>query len=101
MAQAWLYGEALPQNVAVLVPRSAQVSDAELAAAVAGVNAGLPDYLRAHRWLRAGIPFTAANGLATANGRLRRDALVAHYLPAIERLFARDRLTATSSGEPA
>lgn len=101
VAQAWLYGEALPQNVAVLVPRSAQVSDAELAAAVAGVNAGLPDYLRAHRWLRAGIPFTAANGLATANGRLRRDALVAHYLPAIERLFARDRLTATSSGEPA
>ncbi|MBA4742987.1 MAG: AMP-binding protein [Azoarcus sp.] len=98
VAQAWLYGEALSENVAVLVPRSAA---AELAAAVAAVNAGLPDYLRVHRWLRADIPFTAANGFATANGRLCRDALVAHYLPAIERLFARDRLTATSTGEPA
>lgn len=101
IAQAWLHGEALPQNVAVLVPRSAAVSNADLAAAVAAVNAALPDYLRAHRWLRTDIPFSPANGLATANGRLRRDALLAHYLPAIERLFARDRLPATSTGEPA
>lgn len=101
VAQAWLYGEALTENVAVLVPRGEHVSDAELSAVVAAVNAGLPDYLRAHRWLRAEAPFTAANGLATANGRLRREALAARYLPAIDRLLARHRNPATTPGEPA
>ena len=81
IAQAWVHGEARPENLAVLVPRRAQCSDAELEAAVAAANAGLPDYARAHRWLRAEAPFTPANGLLTANGRLRRAALAAHYLP--------------------
>ena len=83
IAQAWLYGEAMAQNLAVLVPRSADISDAVLEAAVARINAGLPDYARAHRWLRADAPFSAANGLATTNGRLRRDALRQHYRAAI------------------
>jgi len=65
----------------VLVPRRAQCSDVELEAAVAAANAGLPDYARAHRWLRAEAPFTPGNGFLTANGRLRRAALAAHYLP--------------------
>ena len=81
IAQAWVHGEALPENLAVLVPRRADCSDAELEAAVAAANAGLPDYARAHRWLRAEAPFTPANGFLTANGRLRRAALAAHYLP--------------------
>lgn len=81
IAQAWVHGEARPENLAVLVPRRADCSDVELEAAVAAANAGLPDYARAHRWLRAEAPFTPANGLLTANGRLRRTALAAHYLP--------------------
>ncbi len=83
IAQAWLHGEALAQNVAVLVPRRAELSDAELQAAVERVNAGLPDYARVHHWLRAAEPFSAGNGLATANGRLRRDALFSHYQAAV------------------
>ena len=83
IAQAWVHGEALAENLAVLVPRRADCSDAELDAAVAAANAGLPDYARAGRWLRADAPFTPANGLLTANGRLRRAALAAHYLPRI------------------
>jgi long-chain acyl-CoA synthetase len=79
IAQAWLYGEAMPRNVAVLVPRFEPCPDETLTAAVAAVNAGLPDYARAHHWLRADARFTAANGLATSNGRLRRDALATHY----------------------
>ena len=31
--------------------------------------------------LRAETPFTPGNGFLTANGRLRRAALAAHYLP--------------------
>lgn len=79
IAQAWVHGEALPANLAVLVPRHAALSDAELAAVVARVNAGLPDYARVAHWLRADQAFSPANGLATANGRLRRAALWAHY----------------------
>lgn len=83
IAQAWLHGEALAQNVAVLVPRRSGLADAELQAAIDRVNAGLPDYARVHRWLRADAPFGASNGLATANGRLRRNALFKHYQSAI------------------
>lgn len=88
IAQAWLHGEACPTNVAVLQLRSAEITDEAIAAAVARVNAGLPDYARVHHWLRAEGPFTAANGLATANGRLRRSALFQHYRAAIERVLA-------------
>ena len=79
IAQAWVHGEALPNNFAVLVPRDPGLSDAELGAVVAQVNASLPDYARVHQWLRATQAFSPANGLATANGRLCRTALQAHY----------------------
>jgi long-subunit acyl-CoA synthetase (AMP-forming) len=79
VAQAWVHGEALPGNLAVLVPRHAAISDAELGAAVEQVNAGLPDYARVGQWLRADQAFSPANGLATANGRLCRAVLWAHY----------------------
>lgn len=85
IAQAWLHGEALAANVALLVPRG-EVSDAALQAAVDAVNAQLPDYARVHHWLRATHPFSEANGLATSNGRLRRVALLEHYRPVIEDL---------------
>jgi len=88
IAQAWLHGEAMAANVAVLQPRSAGIDDEVLAQAVAQVNAGLPDYARVHHWLRAEQPFSAVNGLATANGRLRRAALFQHYRAAIERVLA-------------
>ena len=88
IAQAWLHGEALPANVAVLVPRYPNTPDAQLQAAVDAVNHGLPDYARVHHWLRADAPFNASNDLATANGRLRRTALFNHYQAAIEALMA-------------
>jgi long-subunit acyl-CoA synthetase (AMP-forming) len=100
IAQAWLHGEALPANVAVLVPRSAQVSDAQLQAALDAVNAGLPDYARAHRWLRADQPFGEANGLATSNGRLRRAALFQHYRSAIASLMAESSVPVQEEQHP-
>ena len=79
IAQAFVYGEALPQNHALLWPHRADCTDAQLAAAVALANSGLPDYAQVHCWTRLEEPFTAANGLLTANGRPRRDAIVARY----------------------
>ena len=79
IAQAFVYGEALPRNHALLWPHRPDCTDAELTAAVAEANETLPDYARVHRWTRLPHPFTAANGLLTANGRPRRDAIVALY----------------------
>ncbi len=75
IAQAAVFGEAEPQARAVLVPAAAGVEDAVLSAAVCRANRRLPDYARIARWVRAAAPFTPANGLATPNGRPRRDAI--------------------------
>jgi long-subunit acyl-CoA synthetase (AMP-forming) len=83
VAQAWLHGDALPANVALLVPRGVDVDDRTLAAAVAAVNQDLPDYARVHCWLRAEDPFTPDNGTLTTNGRLRRNALFERYGDAV------------------
>jgi long-chain acyl-CoA synthetase len=92
IAQAWLHGEALPANVALLVPRRDGLPDSVLQAAVDAVNAELPDYARVHHWLRADTAFTPANGLATANGRLRRTALLERYRSAIEQAITIETL---------
>lgn len=88
IAQAWLQGEAMPANVAVVVGRFASTTDAEIASAIAEVNQRLPDYARVHHWLRAAQPFSAENGLATANGRLRRAALNEFYQSAMAQCLA-------------
>jgi hypothetical protein len=72
----------------VVVARFASTTDDEIAGAIAEVNQRLPDYARVHHWLRATEPFSATNGLATANGRLRRAALTEHYQSAIEQCLA-------------
>jgi len=38
-------------------------------------------------WLRADAPFSPANGLATANGRARRDAVWQRYGAQLESLY--------------
>lgn len=79
IAQAFVYGEAMPSNHALLWPHRPDCTDDELAAAVAQANKALPQYAQVHHWTRLPQPFTPANGLLTANGRPRRDAIVERY----------------------
>jgi long-subunit acyl-CoA synthetase (AMP-forming) len=79
IAQAFVYGEAMPHNHVLLWPHSPDCTDEELAAAVAQANEALPDYAQVHHWTRLDQPFTPANGLLTTNGRPRRDAIVERY----------------------
>ena len=79
IAQAFVYGEAIPRNHALLWPHRPECTDDELAAVVNQANEALPDYAQVHHWTRLDHPFTPANGLLTANGRLRRDAIVERY----------------------
>lgn len=96
IAQAWLYGEALPANIAVIVPRSPSIPDAELAEAINAVNLQLPDYAQVHHWIRSAEPFSASNQLATANGRLRRSALLSRYQSTINELITSEHRVGAS-----
>lgn len=77
IGQALVYGEALPHNRALLWPLRPETTEQQLAQAVAHANRVLPDYAQVHGWVRLEQPFTAQNGMATANGRPRRDAILA------------------------
>lgn len=84
IAQAFVHGEALPSNLALLVVADpAHVSHAQIKAVIARANTDLPAYARVHHWLVISQPFTAANGLLTSNGRLRREAIFQQYQQAL------------------
>ncbi len=87
LAQAVVWGEAQADNVAVIVPRRGDLDDGAIAHALAEVNAGLPDYARVSRFVRAPAPFSAANGLLTGNGRPRRDAILSHYRSEVDQCY--------------
>lgn len=69
IAQAVVFGEAMPSLCAVLWPSHGAVDAAALEAAVTAANATLPDYARIGRWCMAQGVFGPESGLATANGR--------------------------------
>lgn len=77
--QAFVHGEGLHQNLALLWPLDPQASDGDLEQAVQRCNAALPDYARVHAWRRLPRPFSAAEGTLTANGRPRRAAILERY----------------------
>lgn len=88
IAQAAVFGEARPWNVALLTPRPLAGGSSEaLAEAVAAANAALPDYARIRHWLTTDEPFSADNGLLTSNGRVRRAAVAAQYGPRLDSLY--------------
>lgn len=79
IAQAFVHGEGLPGNLALLWPLDPACTDQALADAVASANSALPDYARVKAWHRLESPFGTADGLLTANGRPRREAILARY----------------------
>jgi long-subunit acyl-CoA synthetase (AMP-forming) len=87
IAQAAVFGEARPWNVAVIVPTKPSAAGAEIQAAIDRINSGLPDYARVGMWVRADAPFTPANGLMTPNGRNRRAAIHEHYRSRIDACY--------------
>ena len=69
-------GEAALSAVVVPAPGA---NRERLYAQIEAVNATLPDYARVTRVVIAEQPFSVDNGLATANGRPRRDAIARQY----------------------
>lgn len=73
--QAWVYGDEDSGIQALLfAPRWTDTPDA-LASQIAQCMARLPGYARLQGWRLTDLPFTAAQGELTSNGRLRRNTL--------------------------
>ncbi len=86
IAQAALFGEARPWNVAVIAP-CMRATAAQIEAAVQAVNKCLPDYARITRWISANEPFSMDNQQLTSNSRNRRDTIWQHYQNKINALY--------------
>lgn len=89
IAQAAVFGEARPFNVAVIVFRQGGPADAasHIADAIEQANKILPDYARVSAWISADEPFSISNHQFTATGRPRRDAIWATYGERINHLY--------------
>lgn len=79
IAQAFVHGEALPRNLALLWPLDPGISDEAIEQAVQQCNARLPDYARVHAWRRLPVPLSTLDETLTANGRPRREAILQRY----------------------
>ncbi len=86
IAQAAVFGEAKPWNVAIIVPAK-NATPAEIDIAIAQTNQLLPDYARVSQWILADAPFSPQNNQLTANGRLRRIAIWQQYQERIDEIY--------------
>ncbi len=83
IAHAVVFGDGEPALSAVLWPVQPAATDDALQAAVDAANLTLPDYARIARWTRGQAEFTVASGLATANGRPQRAAILQLHAQAL------------------
>jgi long-chain acyl-CoA synthetase len=65
------------------------LTDARVQAAVDGANATLPHYKQIRAFAIVPEAFTIENGLLTANGKLKRDAIAARYANEIEAMYVK------------
>jgi len=73
--------------LAALITGAATREQAE--AALVAFGDGLPHYKRIHAFHICPEAFTIENGLLTANGKLKRDAIAARYRAEIEAMYAK------------
>ena len=76
---AFAYGEAQPGVGALLNPAQPALEAAVLEHAVSRANSRLPDYAQVRHWARMPEVPSIANGLLTANGRLRRERVLERF----------------------
>lgn len=77
-------GEARPYVIALISGVTSQDESARIDRAIAQANAQLPDYARVRGWVGIETAFSIANGLLTANGRVRRELILARYAELLE-----------------
>ena len=66
-----------------------EVTHEEIESQIERLNATLPHYRKIRRFHVEPQPFTIENGLLTANGKLKRDAIAARFAAEIARMYAK------------
>ena len=66
-----------------------EVARGEIDSQIERMNATLPHYRKIRMFHAVRESFTIENGLLTANGKLKRDAIAARYSEEIEQMYAR------------
>jgi len=66
-----------------------EVAGTEIDSQLEQLNATLPHYRKIRMFHIAKEPFTIENGLLTANGKLRRDAIAARLASEVEKMYAK------------
>jgi long-chain acyl-CoA synthetase len=67
-----------------------EVAVKEVETAVTQLNSSVPHYLRIRAYHVEPHPLTLESGLLTANGKLRRDAIAAHFSDAIDSMYRKN-----------
>jgi long-chain acyl-CoA synthetase len=84
--QVVLFGHGKSYLVALI---AGPVDEGQAEAAIAQLNAGLPHYRQIRAWHIEPQPLTIESGMLTANGKLRRDLIAAHFHGAIDAMYER------------
>jgi len=90
LKQCVVFGDAKPYCIALLYPASDLVSDDVTQAWVDNVNQSLPEYAQILKWIRLVTPLSVDQGLLTANGRPRREAVLKQYEHQLNSLYISD-----------
>ncbi len=88
VTHAVVVGHARPHLVAIV---AGTASRAKVVAGIDAINAELPHYRRVRAFHLTSEPFTPESGLLTANQKLKRKAIEAHFRSEIDRLYAESK----------
>ena len=100
ISECVVIGDARPFCVALLTKKDICVSDEELGTWISSINKTLPDYAQIRHWRIITKSFKDYQGLLTANGKLRREAINLRFNTEIESLYAnKESLKVNISGE--
>jgi long-chain acyl-CoA synthetase len=85
--QVMVIGDAQAFCSALIYP-AAGASKSDISHDIALCNANLPDYAQIRRWAALPTALSVADGLLTANGRLRRKEILTHYASLVDHCYS-------------
>lgn len=88
LQQAVVIGDSQPYCIALIVTLAPQISEQQLAQAIASINLRLPDYAQIKNYLRLHGAMRYEDGLMTANNRPKREAITHHFKEQIAQIYA-------------
>jgi long-chain acyl-CoA synthetase len=86
-AQVMIVGNGHSYLAALIASANSAVNREQANAAIDTMNARLPHYRQIRAFHLADGPFTVESGMLTANGKLKRDAIAAHFRSQIEEMY--------------